>query len=729
MRLLNLAKLGVVLAVLIAQFGVATPVWADSVPSTPAVGQPTSAGGDPVSAVMPGAVGALGTSGTSGAGGTPANDAPQPGSSSPSTSSGDSGSSGSAGSDPGTPNGSAGTPSSNAGTGPATATPNADGGSTNAIGTDQTASGGTVPSAPAGTGQDGGTPGAPNGAPSVPSSAEATPPPPPTIGADGAGAGSSPDPTAPDPTAPDPTAPDPTAAPNESNATSQNIWQVQISGCTNSCQGTTQTQSAEQQNTTVQVLDGTAAVPTTAGTQTGSGASSQSTPNVTQVQLGCMADCFGSTSTMSAAISTAALQALQQVLSVLGTIGSQSQTLGQETKQNTVGQSISQWQDGAPVQSQIASQSNVTAEVTGFTRSVANELQAELAPSMPAVAGVSNATEQGIWQVQVGCIIFCSGTVQSQRADQSNTTVQMVGAGAASAVQAGAEAVNIATQLIWQLQVGCLFWCYDTIQIQSAASSNNTLQVVGAMPAPPGTPPPPPPAPGQTTGGGSAVNGSAGPPDTSSGSPGASGSADSPGGAGSGADPGTPASAGGSSSGSGNPVASGGSATPVAGGSSGTPGSGGPVFGVPSTGSFVSNVVGTLPSAPLAGGRGSDAHTPPPPNSKLGGVAEATGRAVDATGTPHGAALGTVVIATSATDLHPAWRSTVRTAAGPGGRQAAFNLPRLSMSFPAATGTAPTHDRSALGPAEIALLVTLGIVLVGFACLRAIRAADRSAAY
>ena len=779
MRLLNSAKLGVVLAVLIAQFGVATPVWAGSVPLAAAAGRPTGAGGDPVSAVMPGAGGgpvsavmpgagggpvsavmpgagggpvsavmpgagggpvsavmpgaggapvsavmpgaggapvsavmpgaggAPGISGTSGAGGTPANDASQPPSSSQSTSSGDPGWSGSAGSNPGTsnrsagtPNGVAGTSSSGAGAGLATATPNGtpdDGGSTNAPGTDQSAGGGSVPSVSTRPGQNGGTPGAADETPGMPWSTGSMPPPPPASGTDGAGEGSN---------------PEPSAAPNESNATSQNIWQVEISGCTSNCQGTTQIQSAEQQNTTVQVLQGTAVVPAAAGAQTGSAATSQSTANLTHLQLGCVTDCFGSTSTMSAAISTAALDALQQVLSALGTIGSQSQKLGQGTEQNTVSESISQWQNGAVVQSQIASQSNVTAQVTGVTRSVTSELQAALAPSMPAVAGASNATEQGIWQVQVGCIIFCSGTMQSQRADQSNTTVQGVGAGAASAVQAGAEAVNIATQLIWQLQVGCLFWCYDTVQIQSAASSNNTLQVVGTAPPSPGAPPPPPPAPGQATG-----DGSAGPPDTSSGSPGAPGLGDAAGGAGLVADPGTPASAGGSSSGSGNPVAGGGSATPLAGGSSGIPGSAGPVSGVVSAESFVSNVVGEPSSAPLAGARGSDAHTLPPP-SLPGGVVEATNQVVDATGTPHSAAVGTAVIATSPTALQPVRRSMVQTAAGGRGRQAAFNLPRLSMSFPATTGTVLTHDRTALSPAEIALLAMLGIVLVGFACLR-----------
>ncbi len=712
MRLLNLAKLGVALAVLMAQLGLATQVWADSVPSTPAAGQPTSAGGDPVSAVTPGSSGAPDSSGTSGAHDTPANGAPEPGS--PSTSSGGSGSSGT-----GTATGSLGTTGSGIGPGTTTGAQNgapAGGGSPASTGGDQSAGGGTVPSAPSGTEQNGGTPGAPNGRPNVPPSDGVTPPQPPATGANGVGATSGPDPTTP---------------PSESNTTSQNIWQLQISGCTSNCQGTTQTQAAEQQNTTEQVLDGTGGLPTATGTQTGSGAQSQSTANITQIQLGCVANCFGSTTTTSAAISTAALQALQQVLSDLGAPGSQRGSPGEGTEQNTVAQSIAQWQDGAPVQSQDASQNNVTAQVTGFTGSVASELQAALVPSASVVAGVSNETQQSIWQLQVGCIIFCSGTVQSQKADQSNTTVQVVVGGAASAVQTGAEAMNIATQLIWQLQVGCLFWCYDTVQIQSAASSNTTLQAVGTGPAPPGPPPPPPPPPGQTNG-----NGSVGPPDTSGGSQGALGSGGSQGTAGSGDDPGTLASGGEP----GTPVGGRGSATPPAGGVSGTSAAGGgtgnpgqrgasgsPASRVGSTGTFLSTVSVPMSPTALAGAPSSGAPAGAAPSSTAGGVAETTGQTFSVPPAANGATRATdlVVISTVVRAVHmlgAVTRDVTRAVNAAGSRQAMPNLPRLSTSFPAVTATSSAHGRIALSPAEIALLTALGIVLLGLGCLRLARA-------
>jgi hypothetical protein len=95
-----------------------------------------------------------------------------------------------------------------------------------------------------------------------------------------------------------------------SNTTTQIIWQVQGSGCRIHCHGTSQTQTATQQSTTVQVAP--AALPVTAGSAApiGAGAGgapissavpasspdgSQITSGITQTQLGCLQYCFGST--------------------------------------------------------------------------------------------------------------------------------------------------------------------------------------------------------------------------------------------------------------------------------------------------------------------------------------------------------------------------------------------------------------------------------------------------
>ena len=93
-----------------------------------------------------------------------------------------------------------------------------------------------------------------------------------------------------------------------------------------------------------------------------------------------------------------------------------------------------------------------------------------------------NQTAQGIWQLQIGCLLDCTGTQQLQQASQSNTTVQ---------APAGGSAVNGTTQLIWQLQIGCLFWCYDAVESQGASGGDSTTLV---PPAPPSQPPLDPPA-------------------------------------------------------------------------------------------------------------------------------------------------------------------------------------------------------------------------------------------
>jgi hypothetical protein len=92
-----------------------------------------------------------------------------------------------------------------------------------------------------------------------------------------------------------------------------------------------------------------------------------------------------------------------------------------------------------------------------------------------------NQTSQGIWQLQIGCLFDCTGTQQLQQATQSNTTLQAV---------AGSGAVdNTVTQVIWQLQIGCLFWCYDAVEVQTATGTDSTI-VITPGPAPDPTPSP-----------------------------------------------------------------------------------------------------------------------------------------------------------------------------------------------------------------------------------------------
>ena len=131
---------------------------------------------------------------------------------------------------------------------------------------------------------------------------------------------------------------------------------------------------------------------------------------------------------------------------------------------------------GTAGQAQVAAQSNATVQVAfGATGAGAG----------PTAV---NQTAQGIWQVQIGCLFDCAGTQQLQQATQSNTTVQAVGgSGATDATEPSA--VDTVIRIVWQLQIGCLFWCYDAVEGQTATGTGSTVLIT----------PGPPPAPGPTS--------------------------------------------------------------------------------------------------------------------------------------------------------------------------------------------------------------------------------------
>ena len=283
----------------------------------------------------------------------------------------------------------------------------------------------------------------------------------------------------------------------ESNTTTETIWQVQISGCTAHCQGITQTQAAEQQNVTVQVVEGVPQVVTAVGTQAGAGEPSQITTSITQIQVGCLLFCFGATTT-SAAISQGIQQTLGELLSLaLAGTGLPSQQAAPAAEQNIVNQTAYQWQLGqgtTGVQTQSASQTNNTVQVVA---SLSAALQAAVGSSDPSAAGIMNQTEQGIWQLQIGCLIFCAQTQQYQQAEQANTTTQVLIPAPGSTAATTAAAVNSAAQVIWQMQIGCLLWCVDATEQQTAASNQTTLVAIGDSPTT--SAPPPDPSTGSTS--------------------------------------------------------------------------------------------------------------------------------------------------------------------------------------------------------------------------------------
>ena len=290
----------------------------------------------------------------------------------------------------------------------------------------------------------------------------------------------------------------PTPQPAVSNTTTQTITQVQAAPCTSHCDGGVQIQEASQDNTTVQVVD-PGPVATAGGgaadapAQTSAGASPAG--GTTQVQVGCMQYCYGTTTLDTSGLT---LAQLEQLLGALALPGLPPLTLVPGTLQNVTQQASDQSQtgdgqtvdpsqtvgggqtaDASPVgdggtagQAQVAAQSNATVQV------------AVGATGVGAGPAAVNQTAQGIWQLQIGCLFDCAGTQQLQQATQSNTTVQAVsGSGAADAT--APSAVDTVIRIVWQLQIGCLFWCYDAVEAQTATGNDSTVLVTpGPAPGP-----------------------------------------------------------------------------------------------------------------------------------------------------------------------------------------------------------------------------------------------------
>ena len=300
----------------------------------------------------------------------------------------------------------------------------------------------------------------------------------------------------------------------ESNTTTQMIWQIQISGCRFQCVGTSQIQTAVQQNTTVQVVPaplpvsaisitpagaGGGATPISAGPSASSGGPSQITSNITQVQLGCLQYCFGST-TLSTPNQPRSQTAVDLLLGELGELFPPTPTPTSAIDANVIDQTTTQFEDGrgleggqgivvgqagpggqtAPVlQSQSATQTAATVQI--LPPSLSSELDATgLSDFSPGET--LNQTDQGIWQLQIGCVFDCFQTQQDQQAEQANNSIQVVLPVPGSAAPT-ASAANNATAIIWQFQIGCLFWCYDAAELQTAASYENSVVLVGSPPA------------------------------------------------------------------------------------------------------------------------------------------------------------------------------------------------------------------------------------------------------
>src|SRR5262249_18810354 len=105
-------------------------------------------------------------------------------------------------------------------------------------------------------------------------------------------------------------------------------------------------------------------------------------------------------------------------------------------------------------QVQSAAQSSTT--IQSYTWSLIAGL-ASVPGGPPATSGEAvNQTEQGIWQLQIGCLFLCHETAQYQQAEQSNATLQTIVSAPGAAADPSASASDIVTQVIWQVQIGCL---------------------------------------------------------------------------------------------------------------------------------------------------------------------------------------------------------------------------------------------------------------------------------
>ena len=145
--------------------------------------------------------------------------------------------------------------------------------------------------------------------------------------------------------------------------------------------------------------------------------------------------------------------------------------------QAAVWQAIFEVQQGCRSYCQGTSQSQSAVQLAETIQS-ATAIGGGTGSPSDATALNQSTTGQFIWQVQLGCVAFCYGTSQSQTASQWAQTTQN-----ATAISDGtARAYNVGSviQQIWQLQFGCEVECHGTSQTQSSTQGQSTSQSAGA---------------------------------------------------------------------------------------------------------------------------------------------------------------------------------------------------------------------------------------------------------
>lgn len=259
------------------------------------------------------------------------------------------------------------------------------------------------------------------------------------------------------------------------------------------CQGVSQVQQASQVSLTVQTLGSAGQQAIELGAPSGPAPTSQVTSTITQIQLGCLSSCFGTTTT-DAATATLTQQVLAELSSLLPPPDGSGLQPTPGTEQNVVDQiacQLEQGQGSMGAQTQVASQSVTAIQLL------------DAGPSSPApVPPTVSQAEQQTWQLQIGCLFYCVDSQQIQQAQQSITTIDVLIEPLGATGASGTDPVNVADQGIWQLQIGCVAWCYNATQLQEA-TSQTTITVVTSLPPadpiPPSPATPAPPDPGNTS--------------------------------------------------------------------------------------------------------------------------------------------------------------------------------------------------------------------------------------
>jgi hypothetical protein len=226
--------------------------------------------------------------------------------------------------------------------------------------------------------------------------------------------------------------------------------------------------------------------------------SSQPTGTITQIHIGCLAQCFGTTTT-STLPAPVAQQIIAELSSLVPPAGSTNTQPSAGLGQTVIDQASCQVQTGGPApgtQAQAATQTSTTIQLIDL--------------SGGAQPTPNDDTEQQAWQLQIGCLFYCTDTRQVQQAQQAITAIQVLVGQPGSSTSSTAStssatgATGVASQVIWQLQIGCIAWCYDATQVQDGTSQTTVIVITPTPPGPAPAPAPPPaetnddPAPGPT---------------------------------------------------------------------------------------------------------------------------------------------------------------------------------------------------------------------------------------